>query len=144
MTDDRPTIDRDAWGWLLKSAAEVVKEGPSELLFTTLEVAHAIPALLDALGAETRRADAAEAEMARLTAEVLDAADLADEAIIEQRDAARSERDSLGERIAAVRALHRGLTPDSLIDETWCEACCEGDPTEWSCATIRALDEGAE
>jgi hypothetical protein len=89
-------------------AAHHATQSPAER--TPIALVHAVvaavaPILTAGLDAETRRADAAEAEVTRLTAEVLNAADLADEAIIEQRDAARAERDSLGERIAAVRAL---------------------------------------
>jgi len=97
VTDPRPTIDRDALRARVENYLDRDDAG------TGLRAV--VDDLLDALDAETGRADAAEAEVTRLTAEVLDAADLADEAIIEQRDAARSERDSLGERIAAVRAL---------------------------------------
>jgi hypothetical protein len=88
MTGDRPTIDRDALTALLdRTHYTNVAGGEGGDILSSLT--RAVDDLLDALDAETRRADAA---------------DLADEAIIEQRDAARAERDSLGERIAAVEA----------------------------------------
>jgi hypothetical protein len=100
MTDDRPTIDRDAlitetWNrqgpygvavW--KAQTETRKERYREQ----------VRPFLDTLDAETRRADAAEAEVARLREFGVALT------VSAERDAARAERDSLAERIAAAEA----------------------------------------
>jgi hypothetical protein len=166
MTDDRPTIDRDA---LRALAMRRDDEGTGVLTIRTNEAL----ALLDAL-------DAAEA--------LAESRDVAVTYWINEHEDRVAERDSLGERIAAVRALH---TPYRIYDECDCtpeqkdadegdnhvaaldigitcalmyvicrECCCDGTDREYQtevcvlyhethtsdtatiCATVRALDEG--
>jgi hypothetical protein len=99
-----------------------------------------VPDLIDALDAETRRADllrhAALTWMEYGQNRLADAHEMKAE-----RDAARAERDALREQIAAVRALHRNQ--GSKADPR-CAVCCDyTEPVRQShypCATIRALD----
>ena len=96
MTDDRPSIDRDAAevcqtcvSWVTKYEYAASELSLVRDLFATAT---------DALDAETRRADAAEAEVARLREFGVALT------VSAERDAARAERDSLAERIAAAEA----------------------------------------
>jgi len=137
MTDDRPTIDRDA---LLNRDAFIAKlhsgDYPDAILSDTF-------ALLDALDAETRRADVARADL-RLAIEQGDCYLAASKAASRERWDAVAERDALAERIAAVRALHRETFWWSTKDSTrYSRNSCTCDQV-WPCATVRALDEGAE
>ena len=128
MTDDRPTINRDA----LRSMTEPSINGNS-----TPEQ-YAILDLLAALDTETRRADAALGDL-RLAIEQGDCYLAASKAASRERWDAVAERDSLGERIAAVRALHYAST------EGWCWECSvDAEHWDYPCATVCALDEGAE
>ena len=129
MTDDRPAIDRDV---LLNRDAFIAKlhsgDYPDAILSDTF-------ALLDALDAETRRANAAEAEVvearvflnAARNAEAVTRAynaELLDQAhrFRVSTDRATAERDSLGERIALAIEAESNATSGRAF-ETHDEFC---------------------